>query len=131
MMQQVTLDKGQLLNIIRKNRELHVSEYRETYEGWLHQLEEHARVVVDKITEAKLQYSQNHEPRLRCPSFGQLGEPESYESEYDRAARMLELSVDDHIVLTREEFSNFVLDEWRWTESFKSKVAIYSRRTRI
>lgn len=130
-MQQVTLDKGQLLNIIRKNRALHVTEYRETYEGWLAQLEEHARVVVDRIAEAKVQFSKSQDSRLRCPSFGQLSEPESYESEYDRAARMLELSVDDHIVLTREEFSHFVLDEWRWTESFKSKVAIYARRTRI
>ncbi|HVY04859.1 MAG TPA: hypothetical protein VHB46_02680 [Burkholderiales bacterium] len=128
-MHQVTLDKGQFLKIILKTRELHVTEYHETYEGWLHQLEEHAYLVVDRIAEAKLQYSHRREPCLRCPSFGQLSEPESYENDYDRAVRMLELSVDNRIVLTREEFSNFVLDEWRWTESFKSKVAIYSRRT--
>ena len=31
---------------------------------------------------------------------------------------MLEMSVDDEIELTEEEFSNIILDDWNWKRNF-------------
>lgn len=127
-MHQVTLDKMQLLEIVRKNRGQHVAEFNDSYKGWLHQAEEKARDILTNIGSAKERYAQSGTADFRTPTFRELEEPESFANEYDRAMKMLELSVDGQIVLTRDEFANLVLDEWRWTESFKSKVAVYSRR---
>ena len=51
--------------------------------------------------------------------------PQSYEAEYTRAMRMLELSVDDTIEVEQDVFNQLVLDEWHWKMSFTASNTMY------
>jgi len=51
--------------------------------------------------------------------------PVSYEDNYNRAIRMLELSVEEQIELEEQIFNQLVLDEWHWKQMFTSMNATY------
>ena len=50
--------------------------------------------------------------------YFELVEPMNQTSDYKRAIGMLEMSVEDVIELTQDEYSCYVLDEWRWSGQF-------------
>ena len=52
--------------------------------------------------------------------------PVDQTGEYDRAIKMLEMSVDDVIELDEDQFSNFVLDEWRWKQQVHATNSMYT-----
>ena len=52
--------------------------------------------------------------------------PVDQTGEDDRAIQMLELSVDDVIELGEDQFSNFVLDEWRWKQQVHTTNSMYT-----
>jgi hypothetical protein len=45
-----------------------------------------------------------------------LPKPVDKAEEYDRAIEMLEMSVDEKITITSQEFRNYVKDKWDWTD---------------
>jgi ribosomal protein S28E/S33 len=55
-----------------------------------------------------------------------IPEPQDYTREYDRALKMLEISVDDIIELDEETFAQFVMDDWDWKRQFLNSTASYS-----
>ncbi len=57
-----------------------------------------------------------------------LGPPIDQTKEYDRAVRMLELAVDENIELTEQQFANYVMDEWQWSQHFMAMNSLYSLR---
>jgi len=57
-------------------------------------------------------------------SFG-LALPQSYEKAYDQIIKMLEMSSDEIIKLSSDEFACFVMDDWDWKESFKNTTMSY------
>lgn len=54
-----------------------------------------------------------------------LPEPEDHTEDYDQAILMLDMSVDEEIQLTYEEFRQFVMDQWGWQRSFASNTTAY------
>jgi hypothetical protein len=52
--------------------------------------------------------------------------PVDQTAEYDRAIKMLEMSVDDVLELDEDEFSHFVLDEWRWKQQVYATNSMYA-----
>jgi hypothetical protein len=54
--------------------------------------------------------------------------PVDQTGEYDRAIRMLEMSVDDIIELDEDDFSHFVLDEWHWKQQVHATNSMYTTR---
>lgn len=57
-----------------------------------------------------------------------LQQPLHYLGEYDRVIAMLDMSVDDEIELTSQEFSQYVLDKWSWQELFSATTAGYAAK---
>jgi hypothetical protein len=51
--------------------------------------------------------------------------PVSYADSYNRAIRMLELSVDTVIELEEQIFNQLVLDEWSWKRTFVANATMY------
>ncbi len=52
-------------------------------------------------------------------------EPTSNEKDYERALSMLDMSVDDEIILDQNEYNQYVLNEWVWSNSFNHSKAAY------
>jgi len=51
--------------------------------------------------------------------------PENHAKDYDRALKQLDMSVDNEIELTDQEFQQYVMDEWGWKQQFLSSNSGY------
>lgn len=110
----VTVRKEELTKIVTKNRDGH----REIF---LKAQEVYRRKVIEEL-EASL-------ADARCGAkfrtYISLEAPCDHTPDYDRVLAMLEMSVDDEIELTSEEFERYVQDNWRWSQQFLSNVTSY------
>jgi len=117
-MKNVRIKKSELLLILTENRLKHVKEYQES-------LKEFKAAATKTLTEAL------EELKTKAKGIGiHIPAPESYEKEYDKALRMLELSVDEIITLEEHEFNSLVQDEWSWKTDFLNNKTIYNRLSR-
>ncbi|MFI5387626.1 MAG: hypothetical protein ACHQ50_16075 [Fimbriimonadales bacterium] len=57
-----------------------------------------------------------------------MPEPEDHTRDYDRIVRMLEMSVDDVLVLSEYDFSQYVMDQWEWAGTFASNTLSYVQK---
>lgn len=116
-MHDVKVNRTELLDIVRKNKEKHIAEFNEAVSDYLE--------VVIKITGENLGLAETR-------NFDQLAKiksipapPTSYESSYARSIRMLELSVDEIVELDEHTFNQLVLDEWQWKQMFTTSNLSY------
>ena len=117
VMRTVKLDKTELLDIVRKNAVKHNDEYNES-------VEDYKKLVLKLATDnLKLAKSQTLESFSKIKSLPPG--PASYADSYNRAIRMLELSVDSVIELEEQIFNQLVLDEWSWKRVFTANATMY------
>jgi len=116
-MRSVKINKKELLGIVRENKAKHILEYNEAVNDYKEAARKIVNYNVDKINEGTL------ESIAKCKSI--LGAPKSYEDEYSRAIRMLELSVEKEIDLDADVFNQLVLDEWTWKNNFALMASTY------
>ena len=114
-MNDVKVKKAEALEILRKNREEHRKIFLEALDGYKKQAIELLEKHIQAIKAGRV-------ARVRVS----IPEPEDYTRKYDRAIRMLEMSVDDIIELDEETFAQFVMDDWDWKRQFLSTNARYS-----
>jgi hypothetical protein len=114
-MNDVKVKKSEALEILRKNREAHHKIFAEALDGYKKQAIELLEKHIQAIKAGRV-------ARVRVS----IPEPEDYTRKYDRAIRMLEMSVDDIIELDEETFAQFVMDDWDWKRQFLSTNARYS-----
>ncbi len=116
-MRSVKVEKAELLKIVRDNQKKHVKEFDE---------------AVKDYKKAAVKVAKEHVDLAKTGDLDQIARikamparPVSYEKDYDRAIRMLELSVDDTIELEEDIFNQLVLDEWNWKHQFAVSSALY------
>jgi hypothetical protein len=116
-MRAVKVEKTELLGIVRENKKKHIKEYDE---------------AVKDYKKAAIKVAKEHVDLAKTGELDQIAKirampqrPASYEKEYDRAIRMLELSVEDTIDLESDVFNQLVLDEWHWKQAFTATSALY------
>ena len=116
-MRSVKLNKNELLTIVRQNKDKHVLQYEESVVDF--------RTAVIKITteNSKLAKSGSLDKIAKIKTIP--SKPVSYEDNYNRAIRMLELSVEETIELEEDIFNQLVLDEWQWKHQFSTSAALY------
>lgn len=51
--------------------------------------------------------------------------PENQASSYEKAIRMLDMSIHDEVELSEQEFCSYVLNDWGWKDSFKASNTAY------
>jgi hypothetical protein len=51
--------------------------------------------------------------------------PHDYTKEYDRVIDRIETQLDSIVMLTDQEFNQYMRDEWDWTDRFMSSSSIY------
>jgi uncharacterized beta-barrel protein YwiB (DUF1934 family) len=116
-MRTVKIDRSELLEIVQKNKQKHVTEYAEAVTDY--------KKAVLKIAQDNLKLARSGDLDRIAQIRNNLAKPTSFEDSYTMAIRMLELSVDEVIELTQEEFSQLVLDEWHWKNLFITSNALY------
>lgn len=116
-MRSVKINKGELLKIVRDNQKKHIKEYDESVKDY--------KKAAIKIAKEHVDLAKTGDLDSIAKIKAMPSRPASYEKEYDRAIRMLELSVDDVIELEDQIFNQLVLDEWHWKNAFVASAALY------
>ena len=113
-MKNVKIEREKLLGIVTDNKAKHVLEHQEAAHDY--------KIAVTKICEFNIsEIEQGRIDKLKeVPNS-----PQSYETSYTRAIRMLELSADAIIEIDETTFNQLVLDEWVWKSSFSASNAFY------
>jgi len=114
MMDLIKVDKDQLLETLRENRENHINTYDE---------------VLQAYRDKSVELLEEHIERIRSGAVEKvnvnLPVPENHEDEYDRAISMVEWHQGETIELDSYEFDNFVRDKWRWKNEFVEMSMTY------
>lgn len=116
-METVKVKKSELLAKLRHNRSEHREIFEEASEAFRQEV---IRVLDERLADAK----SGKRIRLRID----LTQPMDQTNEYDQAIAMCEMSVDDVIELSYENFRNYVLDRWHWRDQFIAANATYSAK---
>jgi len=114
-MNYVKVNRNELLDVVRKNREQHRKIFEEAIEGY--------RSAAIKELDAMLNEAKAGKRIRRTDS---LVEPVDQTREYNKVIRMLEMSTEDVIELQEHEFSQYVLDDWGWKGQFLASNSAYS-----
>lgn len=109
-MKSVKINRLELLTIVTENRIKHVAEYEESVEDY--------KKVVLKIAKDNLKAAKTQDLDMFKTMKIYPATPTSYKFSYDKAIRMLELSVEDVIDVDESTFNQLVLDEWQWKAAF-------------
>lgn len=115
-MEAVKVKKSELLEVLKKNRELHHKIFLEAQGGY--------RSAVISELDSMLEDARNGK-RIRRQIT--LVEPVNQTADYDRVIRMMEMSCDETINLAEQEFEAYVLDNWRWKQQFNASNRGYSK----
>jgi coenzyme F420-reducing hydrogenase alpha subunit len=115
-MNTIIVDKQTLLKILADNRSKHVTEYEQAVEAYHEKTVETIRRV--------LAHAENRE-ELDLKEIYNLEKPESHEKDYDLVIRMLNMDMEPKVTLSRQEYSQYVDDNWTWTASFKNSTSNY------
>lgn len=115
-MKEVTIQKDEALKALKSNRKSHRKIFEEAVEGFKNRAEEALSDTLDRIQQGKIEAVQVFLPR-----------PVDHSKDYDREIRMLELSVDDTVTLSQQDFASFVMDDWAWRREFVTTNAAYSQ----
>jgi len=116
-MNAVKINRLELLKIVRENKDKHIVDFAESVEDY--------KKAALKIAESNLALVQTGDVDKIAKIQMQPGKPVSYETNYNRAIRMLELSVEEVIEVEEDVFNQLVLDEWAWKNSFVASASLY------
>ena len=116
-MRNVKINKVELLDIVRANKEKHIKEFNEAVEDY--------KKAAVKIATENLALANSGDVEKIAKIKAMPSKPVTYEDSYTRAIRMLELSVEDVIEVEEDIFNQLVLDEWQWKNMFTATGALY------
>lgn len=114
-MQTVKVKRADLLEILTKNRQSHRGEFETAQAVYRQRMIE---LLDQRLADAKAGRA--------IKRYIELPEPEEHTEDYDRVIKMLEMSVDDIIEITQDQFSVYVMNNWRWSDSFASNTRSYA-----
>lgn len=116
-MKTVKVGRDELLTTVRLNFEKHKADYNEAVDDY--------KVLVVKLAKdnakiAKVNVKMANAFRIKdIKHFSNVpSAPVHYSKEYERAIKMLEMSVESEIDLEEEIFNQLVMDEWSWKHHF-------------
>lgn len=108
-MRTVRINKGELVDVLTKNRRKHKEDYEKAFREYREEALVEIALQVAKLKDGeRIHLCVNDRP------------PESHEQEYDLALMMLNMSVDQVIELTAEQFDEFVNDNWNWKRGWNA-----------
>lgn len=100
---------------LKENREKHKTTYEEADANY-------RQVVVDALRAR----ADDIEGGGKIVLYFDLPKPEDHTEDYDEAISMLEWAQGETVELSQAEFRMYVLDKWRWEQSFAANTMSYS-----
>jgi hypothetical protein len=116
-MDSIRISVDKLRETVKKNRENHRTIYEESFQKYRDMAIAELKQMLAEAKAGK---------RIRRSI--QLTPPMNQTSDYDRVLKMLDMTTDDVVVLSEEDFAQYVMDEWRWKEQFSQINSTYSAR---
>lgn len=110
----ITVDKDQLLEKLRANREEHREAFRLAMQGYLTA----QKIELQKLL-AQLEAGEEIDRYLRETP------PEDHTKSYDEAIDMLEWATGNEVELTHAQFVQYVRDEWGWKGNWEVSNSAY------
>jgi len=117
VMRSAKINRLELLKIVQANKQQHITDFNEAVEDY--------KKAAVKLAEANLALAHTGDVESIVKMRAAPSRPVSYEKEYSRGIRMLELSVEEVIDVTEDVFNQLVLDEWAWKNAFTTTSASY------
>lgn len=125
-MDKVNVHVSMLKLEVAHNREKHIQDYREALDGynkkavrWLKKcLAECEGRIKDGVKDGEAMALPHFNNSMPIP-------PVSHETDYDTALKKLEMCAPKEIDITDREFRQYAMDEWSWSETFKTSTAHY------
>ena len=114
-MENVTVTKSALLEALKENRDAHQAIFEEALDGYKAETERLLKEHLKAVRSGKVQ-----------AIYVNLPVPEDHTRDYDRAIRMIDMSVDSEITIDETSFRQYVMDDWRWKHQFLSSNSTYS-----
>lgn len=111
----IKVKTSDLLTKIKENREKHITEFEKAEKGFMIDSEQRLKKALKEVRAGK-------KPE-RVISFEK---PESHAKDYDAIIDMLEMTVDEELDITYEQFQRYARDQWDWTEKFQTLSAVYN-----
>jgi hypothetical protein len=114
----VRVNKDDLLERIKTNRDQHRTIFEEALEGWK-----------KKVTEV---LEERYQSALQGKDFNiliHLPRPEDHTDQYDTVIELLGMSLDEELELTQHDFACYALDKWQWQQQFLTTSAHYGSRS--
>jgi len=111
----VHVKRDELLAKLKANRENHRKIFLEAQEGF-------RKEVVKQLDQALKDAREGRRFRNQIS----IDAPVDQTSDYDRVISMLSMAVDETIELNENDYSAYVLDQWRWRYNFLTSNAKYS-----
>jgi len=109
------INKTKLLAVIEENKSKHRSIFLEAINGYK---KETIKLLEEMIEKLKAGKTIDHYIKLPVPV--------DHTPEYNRAIRMIEMDVREEIELGDEEFTQFVMDDWKWKREWIGTVSNYT-----
>lgn len=116
-MNSVKINRDELLKIVTENRSKHIADYEESVTDY--------KAAAIKLAESNLELVKTGDLKEIVKFKSLPAAPVSHEKEYNRAIRMLELSVETVIEIEEDVFNQLVLDEWGWKNAFVAASTMY------
>lgn len=107
--------KGDLIVCIKANKVKHVEEYNAAKEKY-------RLVAIDKLQSQLFAATSNQKFSLH---FNQIVKPISHEQDYTKVLGLLEMCIEDEMEITAQDYSQYVLDEWSWSQEFSTSNSFY------
>lgn len=115
---QIRVDKGDLVARLEENLAAHVEEHKVALEGYNKAVTERLRELLGAAETGET---------VNLSSLHRIVRPIDYREQYVTVIEMLKWSRDGAVVLNRREFEQYVQDKWEWTNSFKASNSAYLR----
>ena len=115
-MEKVKVQKRNLIEALRTNKDLHQREYDEALIGFRLAAEKELKL---KLKELKAGKKDN--------IYISLQKPVSYVKQYNDVIGMLEISSEEEVSITMEEYLKYYKNEWEWKQTWQLSNAFYSQ----
>jgi hypothetical protein len=148
-MSQVVVEKTKLLSVLKENKQKHDEIYNLSVSGYWDTVKERLdekkvefskaiKVAAKSFEKALEEAYEKANEKDNVPSYLavtwpyqphlNLTYPVSHGDEYNRAIRLVELSVYDKVELSLGEFDKYVMNNWEWKGAFLASNVGYAAR---
>jgi Sec7-like guanine-nucleotide exchange factor len=115
-MEKVKVKKSDLIDVLKTNRDIHQKAFDEALAGY--------KIAVEKELKSKLKDLKTGKD---FNLYINLQKPVSYVKQYNDVIGMLEISTEEDVHITMEEYLKYYKNEWEWQATWQLSNAFYSQ----